>query len=98
ITRTFEGGLDGGGSDCVPPQDWTYCRPAFSLSLNVILNPLRSLTIRNLYRRILETVRGNAGQGSADSSVKPNLDRPNDIGYDATAVGRVFDCKFQVNL
>jgi hypothetical protein len=60
-----------------------------SLSLNVLFNPLRCLTVRDLDRWILETVRGDTGECASDSTIKTDLDRANYIGNYPSTVRRV---------
>jgi len=60
-----------------------------SLSLNVLFNPLRGLTVRNLDRGILETIGGDAGKCASDASVQTDFDRANYVCNDSGAVGRV---------
>jgi hypothetical protein len=60
-----------------------------SLSLDEFFDPLRCLTVRNLDRGILETIGGDAGECTSDSTVQTDFDRANYVCNDSGAIGRV---------
>src|SRR6266581_862243 len=73
-------------------------RLVLSFSLDVLFDPLRCLTVRNLHRRVLETIGGDAGECASDSTVQTDFDRANYVCHDSGAVGRVLYGEFEIDL